>query len=341
MQTKGAIRGFALITLVYVAALVWLDSRQQVFAGLPALWTALPAMLAASLLSYFIRFLRWHQLLVKSGYRVRFGTSLSAYVAGFAFTATPGKIGELVRIRYLQDAGVPPGRTLAAFIFERALDLVAVLALASLAIRRGDIFAIAAIFVVFMLGAVWIAASHPDRLTRLAARLRVQRARRPAKVVRILRDGLTGCRSWARPEIVAQAFLMGLLAWVATSWSFVHLLGTLHPGIPALEALSIYPLSMLAGAASMLPGGLGSTEATTVALVTSHGVDVERAVLAAIGIRLTSFWFSILLGLTCVTALEWTKQRDTKRALSLGHERPDLPPDSSGQAGPNRSHATE
>lgn len=312
MQTKRAIRGFAAITLVYLGVLVWLDSRQQVFAGLPALWVALPPMLTAALLSYFVRFLRWHRLLAASGHHVRFWHSLLAYVAGFAFTATPGKVGELVRIRYLQDAGVPASRTLAAFVFERALDLLAVLSLASLAIRRGDLFAIAAVFVLFMLMAVWVAASHPHQLSRLAAWLRASRARRPAKLARTLRDGLTGCRGWVRPGVVAQTFLLGLIAWSATSWSFVHLLSWLHPGIPWLEGLSIYPLAMLAGAASMLPGGLGSTEATTAALLLSQGVDWEHAVLAAVGIRLTSFWFAVLLGLASMTTLEWRRRRDTR-----------------------------
>ena len=61
---------------------------------------------------------------------------------------------------------------------------------------------------------------------------------------------------------------------------------------------------MLAGAASMMPGGLGSTEATIAALLTAEGVDLATAGLAAVGIRLASLWFSILLGHISVALLE-------------------------------------
>lgn len=44
--------------------------------------------------------------------------------------------------------------------------------------------------------------------------------------------------------------------------------GALGIHLAGFNALALFPVAMLAGAASMLPGGLGSTEATLVALLT-------------------------------------------------------------------------
>ena len=53
---------------------------------------------------------------------------------------------------------------------------------------------------------------------------------------------------------------------------------------------------MLVGAASMLPGGIGSTEASLTLLLTSGGAPLATAAAAAVCIRIATLWFSIVLG---------------------------------------------
>jgi uncharacterized protein (TIRG00374 family) len=90
------------------------------------------------------------------------------------------------------------------------------------------------------------------------------------------------------------------------------LLGELGPSIQPLEAFTIYPLAMLAGAASMLPGGVGSTELAIVLLLGVYGVSASIATIAAIGIRFTTIWFAVLTGFICVGILEvWKPKLDS------------------------------
>ena len=58
------------------------------------------------LLNYALPFLRWHGYLRALGARVGLGRDLLIYVAGFAFTVTPGKAGEVVRSVYLLPGGL-------------------------------------------------------------------------------------------------------------------------------------------------------------------------------------------------------------------------------------------
>ena len=140
MNGRNALIGFGAITLCYLGALVWVDSKNHIFVELPKLLSVFPTLIGLSLLSYLVRYMRWYWLLSRVGNKTNVMSGLLAYLAGFAFTATPGKVGELVRIRYLTPQGVPPWRVLAAFVYERAFDLVAVLFLAALVIRDKGLF---------------------------------------------------------------------------------------------------------------------------------------------------------------------------------------------------------
>ena len=131
MKLKGSLIGFALITCLYLGLLIWLDARKQVFTHLPQLWQPLLAMIGMALASFMLRFARWQWLLSRLGHRPPLMYSFLAYLSGFVFTATPGKVGELVRIRYLSPAGAPPKDTIGVFVFERLFDLLAVLILAA------------------------------------------------------------------------------------------------------------------------------------------------------------------------------------------------------------------
>ena len=67
---------------------------------------------------------RWHALLRVQGHPVAsWRSGLIACNPGFAFTASPGKAGELLRIHYFSRLEIPPRARLATFVSERGLDL--------------------------------------------------------------------------------------------------------------------------------------------------------------------------------------------------------------------------
>jgi uncharacterized protein (TIRG00374 family) len=305
VKITRAVIGLGLITVIYLIALIWVDSRNQVFSELPKLLAVMPVLVGMSFLSYLLRYTRWYWLLCRAGSKTPVVLGFLAYLAGFAFTATPGKMGELVRIRYLIPMGVAPWKVLAAFVYERAFDLIVVLLLATLLIGQKDIFVAAFGFVLLILAALILVALNYRLVTKLIYYLRLKNCHRMAKIFRILRDGLSGCRLWLTPLDVTIALVLGFLAWSITSLSFVYLLQHLGVSIPLQSAIALYPLAMLAGAASMMPGGVGTTEVTLVALLVHFEVALSTALLAAIGIRLLSLWFAIICGFVALGTLEF------------------------------------
>ncbi|MGB0400245.1 lysylphosphatidylglycerol synthase domain-containing protein, partial [Stenotrophomonas sp.] len=71
-----------------------------------------------------------------------------------------------------------------------------------------------------------------------------------------------------------------------------------------LIVLGIYPLAMLIGALSLVPGGVGTTEAAIVLMLGASGVEVDAALTVAIGIRLVSLWLAVIVGMLAMARLE-------------------------------------
>ena len=309
MKIGKAAIGFLLLTCFYLGLLLWVDAKNHVLTQLHLLANALPFLLGISLLSYLFRYLRWHWLLSRSGFSVEWKYGLIAYLAGFAFTATPGKVGELIRIRYFTKVGVPANISFGAFIYERALDLIVVLFLASLAIGRQDLLTLALSFVTIFLGLLVGLALNSSLLTRLSEFFNQRSWFWLEKLILVVRDGLASCRYWLTPLDLMVSLVCGLVAWTLTSYGFMWLLSDLGVSLRPLEAFTIYPMAMLVGAASMLPGGVGSTELSIVLLLGVYGVTSSIATIAAIGIRFATIWFAVLTGFLCLGFLEASKSK--------------------------------
>ncbi|WP_052338469.1 lysylphosphatidylglycerol synthase transmembrane domain-containing protein [Luteimonas huabeiensis] len=262
------------------------------------------ATLPLALGSFALRFLRWRLLLERSGHPIAL-SSFSAYLAGFAFTASPGKAGELIRIRYFLRQGVPAARTISAFVFERACDLAVVLGLAAVVAVLVPAFALLAVVIAAILAAIVLCARAPLVLRLLRRGIHV---RAPghwiARAAAALLDGLAGVRPLLAWQTVRPSLGLGALAWLLPSIAFGVLCKALGISLPWWTLIGLYPAAMLIGALSFVPGGLGTTEAAIVVLLGTLGIDFPDAITVAIAIRLATLWVSIVLGMACLAWLE-------------------------------------
>ena len=170
--------------------------------------------------------------------------------------------------------------------------------------------------VLLLLSAVVLFARFPYLGLHAAAWLHQRRWLRLARLLEVLAHGFEQLTLWRQPKDLLVCALCGFVAWGLTSYAFVLLLDHLGLSVPTVLAFSIFPLAMLVGAASMIPGGIGSTEAVVILLLSALEFSVADGAIAAIGIRLASLWFATLLGLLCMLALEYAP------ALAADNARP-------------------
>ena len=227
------------------------------------------------------------------------------YVAGFAYTLSPGKVGEIVRARYYVPRGVRLSEITAAVFAERLLDIVAMLALASLllttATRFSGFLALVAALVVGVLASVSLL-PWPAIAQKLAASRRLPTRLRDAMVGLV--STLVSTRPLLRPGMLAAGFAAGLLAW-GLEGAGLGLLSTIYPEVQLhlLSAVGVYGIAVLVGGLSFLPGGLGSTEAAMTGLLVTHGYSVSQGILLTLACRLVTLWLGVCVGWIAVLLL--------------------------------------
>lgn len=274
------------------------------FLRLAAIWPALLLAMPIVLLTYLIRYWRWDWLLRRHGHGLPVMDGLNAYLAGFALTATPGKAGELLRIRYFARMGVRPERSLATFVFERASDLLVILAFSLLAAPVFPALGILAAVVLVFVGTLFALAAWPTGLRwseRTAQRIAWHWLRRLALFATGAAHELRHCLDG--PSL-GRSLLAGLAAWGMTSVTFLWVCSQLGLALPPLVGLGIYPLAMLIGALSFVPGGVGTTELAIVLMLGRLGVAPADGWAAAVAIRMVTLWFAIVVGSLAVLRVE-------------------------------------
>lgn len=304
MKFGRVVAGYGLILLLYLTILLLADKNKGFFDYANAALAQLPVLMSLALFSLGLRYVRWYWLLRWSGNFCPVLGGWWAYLSGFALTATPGKVGELLRIRYFDRLAVSADRVMSAFVFERALDVIVVFFLAVIFIADMRIFGLAASFASLLLLSLVLAGLNPEKFIRLSCYCLEKKWLRFMRIFDFLANVFVGCRVWIRLGPVVVSLIMGAAAWALNAYSFVYLIDNLDIQLPLLAAFSTYPMSMLAGAASMLPGGVGSTEAAIVIQLNWHGVDTATAFLVAVVIRLGTMWFSVFCGFIAILIQE-------------------------------------
>ncbi len=124
----------AVLTLIALTTLgLWGDLRQAgpALKGFPWLW--LPLIAFFGFMNDFIKFLRWNLYLKKLALKVPLADSLKIFLSGLSMSATPGKVGLLLKSHMLKKCC---GRSLLAnspiVMAELYMDIIA-LAIISLA----------------------------------------------------------------------------------------------------------------------------------------------------------------------------------------------------------------
>src|SRR5215471_11432173 len=207
--------------------------------------------------------------------KVRTGDSLQVFLAGFALTVTPGKLGEAVKAVLLRASHrIPMAKTAPIVIAERVTDLVALLLLALVVVSVDPVAK----------AAIAIAGKLPI-LRRFAHRLD---------------DAHAHTAILLAPLSLIVTTLLSTVSWFFACLAFLIVVrGFPGTDISVQGATFVYAAMTVAGALSFLPGGLGATEAGMLALLTGKTFHIAKgtAMAATFVTRLATLWFAVALGL--------------------------------------------
>lgn len=264
---------------------------------------AFVGMLALSLVNYVARALRWQAFAFRLGLHVPLRRTMLYYFAGFSMTTTPGKLGEALRLWLMERIhGYSYARMAPLFVGDRLSDLNAMVVLCVLGLGAFSGYGWA-VAVLLICGALFTLLFVRPRLLLVAVgQAYVASGRRWSRIFARARHSvrLTSELYDARTLLLSTA--ISVVGWMAECLAFAWLLAVLGTPIGLQGAMFVFAFSMLVGAVSMLPGGLGGVEATMIALLIVAGTPAELAVVATAVIRVTTLWFAVGLGFIALPA---------------------------------------
>ena len=291
MSAAVAVAYFAGIALIYR----FIDpSTLEMALRLP--WSLVLALLGLSLVNYAVRGWRWLVLSRHMGVQVPLGSNLLYYFSAYAFTTTPGKAGEAVRLWFLKSGhGIAYTRSLPLMLADRIIDAWAVLLLSMISIAGFSAYrwhGLAAAAVVALVSAPVL---FPRRIEPLLGAVYGWLPRRGRLLVRVRRllHAMADLSSWRTYGLTLVPTIAGWLAEAAGLYLLLRYFGT---EVGFVSAVFVFSFAMIVGAISMMPGGLGSTEATMVILLNVLGVDLGTALAVTAIVRIATFWFAVLIG---------------------------------------------
>jgi len=285
-----------LFFLVVVAGLLVFADVSKVGAILDQFnWALLPFILTLTLLDYLLRFMRWSYFLKLREASLSLKDSASIFFSGLAMAITPGKIGETIKAYLVKQlTGVPMSKTLPVVVVERLTDLIAVTLLAAIGAIyfQYGIMAMTLILLVifaFVLVVQWrnLSLWIIDKMTALP-------------LVRRYRESIEhfykGSCDLLRIHRLTFAIAISMVAWGSECLGlYIVYYGLGYPQSFLLSSF-VFSFSSIAGAISMLPGGLGVTEASMTKIMAAAGIERSVAVSAILLIRFCTLWFGFLVG---------------------------------------------
>ena len=279
-------------------------------------WVAFACALLVLDLAF--RGLRWQRLLrpiAAVPYRSMFGYLLIGYVAN---NVLPARLGELIRVHYLGDReGISRASALGTVVVERVVDLVAVVAIASVALLilsvRGIVAnailvggAVAGLLLIAL--ALGIVAHRLPGMDRIAAL--VNRYPRIRDLARSLQGGLAVA---GRPRTLVEAMLASAVSWSCAILALAAMGQALGLELTIAQAALITSGVALASAVPAGPSNLGTFELAAVEVGKAIGIPGDSAFALALLIHAAILVVTSVGGGIAFARLGW---RDRTRVAS-------------------------
>ena len=256
----------------------------------------LPLILFFVSASWIPLIIKWHFLLKNSEVDVPLTKSIAVFFAGVAFEITPGQIGTLIKSQILKTtSNIPRTKTAAIVLVEKIYDLIgAILAsIIGIVILGMDFYLI--IIAILVLAIIFFFMFY-----RPASEIffkRVTKTKFFSKYIDDISEFHAIFQKSTNVKVATICILLGVVYWFIISTAAYYTLLAFDVNVlDYLTILAIYTTSILLGAISFIPAGIGITEGSIVGLLTLNGIDVSTALILSVMIRVLTLWFSVCVG---------------------------------------------
>ena len=256
----------------------------------------LPIILVLVPCSWLALLARWILLLRNTNVIIPFKQNLKIYFAGYALAITPGKFGELIKSQLMKTKfNIPHTTTAPLVLIERLYDLVGAVAVSFVGVWTLGIGSYVIIAASIVLGfAFLIISSHKifEKFVNSFGKIKFT-----SKLIKPFYESYEIMRSSSRGKIVVLASSCTVVYWFLESLGvYFILLAFGIDSIHYLNVVSTYASSLILGALSFIPGGIGVAEGSLVGLLSLQGIEISNVFVLVVLIRIFTLWYSVSVG---------------------------------------------
>jgi len=256
----------------------------------------LPLILLLVSVSWIPIIIKWHFLLKNCELDVPLTKSIAVFFAGIAFEITPGQIGTLMKSQILKTScNIPRTKTVPIVVVEKMYDLIGAI-LASII----GIVILGMDFYLIIIAILFLAVIFFFMYYRPASEIffkRITKTKFFSKHVDNITEFHTIIQKSTHVKVATICILLSVTYWFIISIAVYYVLMAFDVNVlDYLTILAIYTTSILLGAISFIPGGIGVTEGSISGLFTLNGIDISTALILSVMIRVFTLWYSVGIG---------------------------------------------
>ena len=258
-------------------------------------WTSLFALFALTTMNYLIRFLKWDFFLKQAGVHLNLKDNLYVFFSGLSMIITPGKIGEIWKGWLIKEIdGAELNKTVPVVIVERITDVLglAILSLFGILYYRESGYYILALLLIF--AGFFVTIKSKTISNRIISMLE-HKMRRYAENIKTMHR--TFENTMEPKGLIGMSFLSAFAWFFECIGMYLVILG-FKEYISITQATFIFSFASLAGAVSMIPGGLGVAEVTMSGLLQFFGLAPTTSVGVALIVRFGTLWYGAIMGMS-------------------------------------------
>ncbi|MGZ7134653.1 MAG: lysylphosphatidylglycerol synthase transmembrane domain-containing protein [Methanobacterium sp.] len=279
--------------VIYLIMGIYADFRDLISAIEQFNWIYFVLMIILTTLAYFIRFIKWNFFLKSVGVHLKIKDNLFVFFSGLGMIITPAKIGEIWKGWLIKDInGESLSKTVPVVVVDRVTDLMGLIILSALGIlfyREGAYILI----ILIILFITFFIAIKSGKISGKLISILEGRAGKYSKDIKTMHQTF---EKLVNPKNMTLMSFLSAFAWFFECLALFFVVIGFGQYVNVIISTFIFSFASLAGAVSMIPGGLGVAEATFSGLLQYFGLTATISIGVAIIIRFGTLWYGAILG---------------------------------------------
>jgi len=280
----------------FVGLSIYADIREVSHAFSEFKLLYIPLILVLTLLNYLLRFVKWDYYLKNIGVKIKPQDSLTIFLSGLTMSVTPAKLGEVFKSFLLKRLnGTEVSRSVPVVFAERITDVFGLLILAIIsfsAFQYGKELLMVVLVILIALITVIKSERISNRLLALTKCIPLLN-----KVSDSLRMAYESAHDLFGFKNLIVATVISVISWGFECLALFFVLEGFGVNVSILLSTFVFSFSSMAGAVSMVPGGLVVAEGSLASLMILAGLSKGVATGGTMMIRLCTLWFGVVVGL--------------------------------------------